>query len=261
MLEIGLECMAENGASRMPDLVLRAGSKSAQGVRSNNEDNLVVDQDHHLYVVADGMGGQERGEIASSMAVEMLPRVVQTLLAVNEPPEAALIQALLETNQAIVEAGRTQPEGRRMGTTAVVALHLAGKVYITHLGDSRAYLLRSYDIRQLTVDHSVAQALVGTGALTALEARCSPYQHILHKFLGCADLGAGLEVSSFTPQAGDRLLLATDGLTNHIADDELRIGPKLYPDPQVWIDYLVDKALENGSRDNVTGIVVAFEAA
>ena len=243
----------------MPEFVLRVGSRSAQGVRSNNEDNFVVDMRQRLFVVADGMGGQDRGEVASKLAVEIIPRAVHDHLAVNEPPEQALQGAMQEANQTIVEEGRTQPEGRRMGTTAVVALQHNGQVYVSSLGDSRAYLIRDYDVHQLTVDHSVAQALVLTGALTAEEARFSPYQHVLHKFLGCVDLASATEVHPFTPKNGDRLLLATDGMTNHISDEDLRAGPKLFPDPQVWIEHLVEKALAHGSRDNVTGVVIAFE--
>lgn len=245
----------------MARLALRVGRCTAQGVRSNNEDNLSADLCQGLFVVADGMGGQDRGEVASLMAVEIIPRVVHVRLAAGDAPEDAILRALYEANDAIVESGRTQPEGRRMGTTAVVALHQNGQVFISNLGDSRAYLIRGYDVHQLTLDHSVAQALVATGALTAAEARFSPYQHVLHKFLGCTDLQSAPEVHPFTPLPGDRLLLATDGLTNHVSEDELRIGPKLHPDPQEWIDHLVQTALDHGSRDNVTGIVIAFEEA
>ena len=245
----------------MSHFVLHVGSRTAQGVRSNNEDNFVVDLRQRLFVVADGMGGQDRGEVASSMAVEIIPRVVHARLAVNETGEDAVLHAMLEANDNIVEAGRSQPEGRRMGTTAVVALQHNGQVYISSLGDSRAYLIRGQKVHQLTVDHSVAQALVTTGALTAEEARHSPYQHVLHKFLGCAELNSATEVHPFTPQDGDRLLLATDGMTNHITDDDLSTGPKQFPDPQAWIDHLVQIALDHGSRDNVTGIVIAFEEA
>ena|SRR5262245_55131432 len=245
----------------MADFVLRVGSRSAQGVRPNNEDRLVVDMDQRLFVVADGMGGQERGEIASGMAVDIIPRVVHDRLAHQENAENAVNEALREANNAIVDAGKHQPLGRRMGTTAVCALHQNGQVYIAGLGDSRAYLIRGNRVEQLTVDHSVAQALVLTGALTAEEAKTSPYQHVLHKFLGCTTLLDGAEVKPFTPQAGDRLLLASDGLTNHISEADLQSGPDRFSDPQAWADYLVDTALGRGSRDNVTCIVVVFDAA
>jgi serine/threonine protein phosphatase PrpC len=243
----------------MAELVLRAGSRSAQGVRAKNEDRFLVDLGQKLFLVADGMGGQERGELASGMAVEIIPQRVQDHLAAREPADQAVRKALAQANQAIVDAGRSQPEGRRMGTTAVLALQRDDHVYVAGLGDSRAYLIRGGKVEQLTVDHSVAQALVASGALTPEEARHSPYQHVLHKFLGCATMVEGAEVHPFTPQAGDRLLLGSDGLTNHLSEDDLVNGPHQRPDPQEWAEYLVTTALERGSRDNVTCVVVAFE--
>ncbi len=122
----------------MAEFVIRVGSRSAQGVRPNNEDRFVVDIGRNLFLVADGMGGQERGELASGMAAEIIPKMVQDHLAALEPAAEALRKALAEANQAIIEAGRSQPEGRRMGTTAVLALRCRDQVYVAGLGDSRA---------------------------------------------------------------------------------------------------------------------------
>jgi protein phosphatase len=107
----------------------------------------------------------------------------------------------------------------------------------------------------------VAQALVNCGAISAEEARHSPYQHVLHKFLGCVKMEEGAEVKPFAPQAGDRLVLGSDGLTNHVEVADLIEGPRKYPDPQEWADYLVETALGRGSRDNASCIVVVFDAA
>jgi protein phosphatase len=229
-------------------------------MRPNNEDRYVVDLANDLFLVADGMGGQDRGEQASGMAADIIPRVFHDRLAANDGADEAVRRALSEANEAIVDAGRGQPEGRRMGTTAVLAVRKNDRVYVAGLGDSRAYLIRNGRVEQLTVDHSVAQALVASGALTPEEARTSPYQHVLHKFLGCATMREGADVRPFTPQLGDRLLLASDGLTNHISADDLCDGPRRYPNPQDWVEHLVHLALENGSRDNVTCVVVAFES-
>ena len=111
-------------------------------------------------------------------------------------------------------------------------------------------------VRQLTIDHTVADALERNGTLTHAQALQSPFRNVLYKFLGCAEMTEGAEVHPFTPQAGDRLVLGSDGLTNHITHDDLREGPKRYPDPQQWADYLVELALERGSKDNVTCVVV-----
>ncbi|MGE3806862.1 MAG: PP2C family serine/threonine-protein phosphatase [Gemmataceae bacterium] len=239
---------------------IHVGSRSAQGKRDNNEDSFLVDLPHRLYIVADGMGGQEHGERASGMAAEIISRVVQTGLATNEDPKLLLLRALNEANLAIIEEGRDQPEGRRMGTTAVLALQLNGTVYVTHLGDSRAYLVRGDSVRLLTVDHSVAQELVNHGVLSPEEARHSPLQHVLYRFLGCTQMEEDAEITPLVPEAGDRLVLGSDGLTNHIDDDDLREGAREFADPQVWCDQLVDMALARGSSDNVTCVVVAFEA-
>jgi serine/threonine protein phosphatase PrpC len=242
----------------MAGLVIQVGSRSAQGLRPNNEDSYVADHSHGIYVVADGMGGQERGEQASGLACQIIPQVVQDRLAAHDDATQALRRALADANQAIIQAGVDQPVGRRMGTTAVVAVQQDGQIYVAGLGDSRAVLIRDGKVEQLTIDHSVAQALVVNGVLTQEEARHSPWQHVLHKFLGCAEMTSSPDVRPFTPQAGDRLLLATDGLTNYVFDEDLRQGAHRCPDPQVWANYLVDLALQRGSRDNVTCIVVAF---
>jgi serine/threonine protein phosphatase PrpC len=244
----------------MAEFVIRVGSCSAQGVRPNNEDRFVADFDNQLYLVADGMGGQDQGEKASGLAAEIIPRVIQDRLAAADQPGQAVQRALSEANQAIVQAGRHQPAGRRMGTTAVLAVKHTDQVYVAGLGDSRAYLIRADRVEQLTVDHSVAEALKANGTLTEEQAKVSPWQHVLYKFLGCAEMtDDGTDIRPFTPEAGDRLLLATDGLTNHINEDDLRAGSNGTFDPQAWADHLVQTALDRGSKDNVTCVVVAFD--
>jgi serine/threonine protein phosphatase PrpC len=245
----------------MADIVLRVGSRSEQGVRPNNEDRFVVDLSHHLFLVADGMGGQERGEMASGMAAEIIPRALGDRLAAHVDADVAVQEALAEANAAIIDAGRHQPAGRRMGTTAVVCLHHAHTCYVAGVGDSRAYLIRGDTVDLLTVDHSVAQALVMSGALTPEEARHSPYQHVLHKFLGCTNMVDGADVRPFEPQPGDRLLLGSDGLTNHLDDGDMITSARRFTNVQEWADHLVQLALARGSKDNVTCVVVAFDKA
>jgi serine/threonine protein phosphatase PrpC len=244
----------------MSDIVVRVGSHSEQGVRPNNEDRFAIDLDNRLFVVADGMGGQERGEMASGMAVDIIPRIVSSRLAQQLDANEAVQQAIHEANHAIIDAGRHQPAGRRMGTTAVLALHHNHTCYVAGIGDSRAYLIRGEQVEQLTVDHSVAQALVLSGALTPEEARHSPYQHVLHKFLGCTNMTDGADIRPFTPEPGDRLLLGSDGLTNHVTDKDMLESVR-HADPQEWAAHLVQTALSRGSKDNVTCVVVAFDPA
>jgi protein phosphatase len=244
----------------MAEFVIRVGSRSAQGMRSNNEDRYVADPDRHVYLVADGMGGQDCGEQASGLAAEIIPQVVSDRLAAQEDPGRAVQQALEAAHQAIVHAAQGQSEGRRMGTTAVLAVQQQDQCFVAGIGDSRAYLIRGNEIEQLTVDHTVADALARNGTITADQARNSPWRNVLYKFLGCAEMTDGAEVRPFSPHAGDRLLLASDGLTNHVSADDLLAGANQHPDPQEWADMLVQTALERGSSDNVTCVVVAFEA-
>ena len=243
----------------MAEFVIRVGSRTAQGLRSNNEDRFVADAEHHLFLVADGMGGQEFGERASGMAAELIPRIIEERLAANDDPHHAVKQALAQANQAIIQASLDQAAGRRMGTTAVLAVRRADQVYVAGLGDSRAYLVRGDQVEQLTMDHTVAKALERNGTLTPEQAKQSPWGNILYKFLGCAEMTEDAEVRPFTPAAGDRLLLASDGLTNFVSHADLVEGAAKYINPDDWAEVLVSTALERGSRDNVTCVVVAFD--
>src|ERR1700722_17131429 len=227
----------------MAEFVVKVGAYSAQGLRPNNEDRFVADAEHHVFLVADGMGGQEFGEQASGLAAEIIPRVVQDKLAKQIEATDAVRTAFDEANQAIIQAGQTQALGRRMGTTAVLALLQQDRVFVAGLGDSRAYLVRDERVEQLTVDHTLADALERNGSITAEQARHSPYRNSLYKFLGCTEMSDGAEVRPFAPRAGDRLILASDGLTNHITPEDLRDGAAAQREPQEWCESLVTLAL------------------
>jgi protein phosphatase len=243
----------------MAGFVVRVGCYTAQGLRSKNEDRFVVDRKNNFFLVADGMGGQEMGEKASGLAADIIPRALQARLAKHQDPGEAVQAALQEANEAIISAGQDQPSRRRMGTTAVLAVQQDDHVYVAGLGDSRACLVRHGRVEQLTVDHTVADALERSGTLTPGQARTCPYRHVLYKFLGCVEMSEGAEVRPFAPQPGDRLILASDGLTSHVTDDDLIDGDRDFASAQAWCEHLVRTALDRGSRDNVTCVVVAFD--
>ena len=209
-------------------------------------------------MVADGMGGQEHGELASGLAKEIIPKVVRHSLAAHLDGTAAIRRALGEAHQAILQAGKETASCRKMGTTAVLAIQQEDQVWVAGVGDSPAYLVRGEEVEQLTIDHTVADALARNGTITADQAKSSPWRNILYRFLGCHDMTDEADVRPFTPQAGDRLVLASDGLSGYVNADDLRQGAVRFADPQVWADSLVMMALERGSSDNVTCVVVAF---
>jgi PPM family protein phosphatase len=242
----------------MADLVIQVGGSSAQGLRSNNEDRFLADLEGRVFLVADGLGGQDCGEKASGMAVDIIPRVLHDRLAAGDDASHAVQRALAEANEAIISAGAAQNISRRMGTTAVLAVRQDDQVYVASVGDSRAYLIRGARVEQLTVDHTVAEALTRNGTLTPDQAKQSPWRNVLHKFLGCVDMTDGAEVLPLTPEAGDRLVMGSDGLTNFLTEADLREGAVRYLHPQEWADHMVESALQRGSKDNVTCVVVAF---
>jgi protein phosphatase len=245
----------------MADYVIRVGCRTAQGKRSNNEDTFFADADRHVFLVADGMGGQDQGERASGLAAEIIPRVVRDRLEASGDPGDAVRSALNEAHQAILQAGLNQNSSRRMGTTAVLAVEQRDQVYVAGVGDSPAFLIRGGRVEQLTLDHTVADALARNGTITSDQAKTSPWRNVLYRFLGCVEMTEAAEVRPFAPEAGDRLVLASDGLAGFISHDDLREGALNSPEPQAWADHLVELALERGSRDNVTCVVVAFERA
>jgi protein phosphatase len=241
----------------MAEFVVRVGGFTAQGKRSNNEDCFVADTHRHVFLVADGMGGQDKGEEASRLAADIIPREVCSRLAAHENGPEAVRHAIDEAHRAIVEASKTMATSKRMGTTAVLAVQCEDQVYVAGVGDSPAFLVRDGKVEQLTVDHTVADALARSGAITHDQARASPYRNVLYKFLGCSEMADGPEIRPFQPHPGDRLILASDGLSGFIGQADLLAGVGRHP--QVWAEELVTLALERGSNDNVTCVVVAFE--
>jgi protein phosphatase len=210
--------------------------------------------------VADGMGGQAAGEIASKRAIEVIPRELRKNLSAGPPADQVksfVRKAIVQANEEIMAMGALDRDLRNMGTTVVVALWRKGpEIYIANVGDSRAYHVRDNQIEQLTVDHSLAQALVDNKTISAAEAREHRFRNVLWKYLGSKEVGEGPEVKVVPIKPGDRLLLCTDGLTGPVPDAQLLSFINEHPDVQQCADGLGQLALDNGSRDNVSCIVI-----
>jgi protein phosphatase len=263
---------------------LRVGVVSAVGnYREHNEDNYFVPgraslidggsteataemyvselEPTNLFLVADGMGGQQAGEEASRMAVEIIPRAVGRRLTSEESDEkrvqAAVRESVAEANHEILGSSGTVPECSNMGTTIVLALFRHEKVFITGIGDSRAYRLRDGRIEQLTEDHSLADALVKAGTISREELPNHKFKNILYLYLGSKDAGGGPEeVRVLDVRPGDRFLLASDGLTGVVNDERIAGMLGTIDDPQRAAKALKDLALASDSRDNITCLVI-----
>src|SRR5271156_3665144 len=249
-------------------LTLNIGKCTLLGnYRENNEDSIEVKQipDLTVCLVADGMGGQAAGEIASKRAVEVIPRELRKHLQPNTNADAAkavIRKAVVQANEEIIAMGALDRDLKNMGTTVVLAVWRKGTatLWITGVGDSRGYMIRN-QISQLTVDHSLAQALVEAKTISAEEARDHRFRNVLWKYLGSKEVGEGPEVKIVDIQNGDRFLLCTDGLTGVVADEAILNYMVEHPDPQECADGLGQLALDSGSRDNVSCIVIdAVEA-
>jgi protein phosphatase len=244
-------------------LTLNIGKCTLLGnYRENNEDAIDVKQfaDLTICLVADGMGGQAAGEIASKRATEVVPRELRKNLTPTTSPDEArklIRRAIVQANEEIIAMGALDRELRNMGTTVVMAVWRKGNdIFVAGVGDSRAYLIRGKTMEQLTVDHSLAQALVEAKTISAEEARGHRFRNVLWKYLGTKEVGEGPEVRLLPLQHKDRLLLCTDGLSGVVSDEQVLQCMEQNADAQQCADALGQLALDCGSRDNVSCIVI-----
>jgi len=248
LVEVGHDVLpaTETGERTMPTLTAAARSDIGR-VRENNEDAaLCLD---HVVAVADGMGGHAGGEVAAALAITLVEAAF-TGQSVDE-----LVAAVRAANRAIAERADTMAGLEGMGTTICAAGAMAGgQVAVVNVGDSRAYLLRDGELRQLTEDHSLTAELVRRGELTEAEATQHPHRNVLTRALG---VGTTVDVDAAVHdiRPGDRFLLCTDGLFNELTADEISAVLASAPDADAAADALVGRALSHGGSDNITAVV------
>ena len=224
-------------------------------VRQQNEDAFVAEG--NVFAVADGMGGHNAGEVASALAVEGLRRAAAAGFSAAE----GLIAAINTTNATIHEASGGLSEQRGMGTTLTALVPLPAtdgepqRVVVANVGDSRIYLWRGNELKQVSADHSYVQELLSEGLITAAEARIHPRRNIVTRALGIeGDVNADSWVLPMV--VGDRYVLCSDGLVDEVDDDEIAAILRASTNPQVAADHLVRVANDHGGRDNTTVVVV-----
>lgn len=224
-----------------------AGGTHKGMVRPGNEDAYLIAPP--LFAVADGLGGHQAGEVASSLAIDTLldsaPRTVDA---------KALGRAVRQANTAVIEASVNGRGRTGMGTTLTAAMVEGTSLALAHVGDSRAYLLHLGRLEQLTDDHSMVADLVRKGQLTAEESRSHPNRSVITRALG-SDPNMLADTFEVEAAPGDRLLLTTDGLTSMVRDEEIERLLGAAPTPADAVDALIEAALDAGGHDNVTVVV------
>jgi protein phosphatase len=267
-----------------------AGALSHPGkVRPNNEDHYLVlrygrtittwltnlpdgqvpdrfEEAGYSLIVADGMGGQAAGELASSMAISVGINLVlntpQWILRVTEQEAQAAMERMRERfrriDAVLHERARSDPTLTGMGTTLTVALSIGADLFLCHVGDSRGYLFRNGNLHRLTRDHTLAQAMADIGQLTPEEASRHRLRHVLTQAIGLQNGQVEAEIQHLQLADGDYLLLCTDGLTDLVAEAHIAEVFRRLPSSGEACRELVDLALEAGGRDNVTVVLARY---
>jgi len=221
-------------------------------VRKANQDSYLVDKNNKYCIVADGMGGHKAGEIASAMAVEEIGKYLdenkpETLHATVD----ALYEAIRRANNKVFKTARLNFDYSGMGTTIVMTYFYGEKVILANVGDSRAYLMRDGELKQITTDHSMVEQLVSEGTITREQAKTHPQRNVITRAIG-TDRELQADIYMLSAKKGDIILLCSDGLTNEIEEDAL--GRMLASGASA--DTLIQRAKENGGHDNITAVII-----
>jgi PPM family protein phosphatase len=236
-------------------------------VRSHNEDSVAADPGNGLVVLADGMGGYNAGEVASGMATTVIVTEMRQLLSGVRPHDveqgsseqvaARLVrEQVLKANTSIYQAAQSQPQYAGMGTTLVVCLFYDNRVLVAHLGDSRLYLQREGQFKQVTRDHSLLQEQIDSGIITVEQAKKAAHKNLVTKALGI-DPVVEPEIHEYATKPGDIYLLCSDGLCDMVEDEDIGMTLEaLGSNLKLAAQQLVQMANDNGGRDNVSVILV-----
>jgi len=231
-------------------------------VRANNEDNYaILDHDGSFpcaLILADGMGGHRRGELASQIAVNYArSRLLEEMSAGSWPEDKGrLLTDIIEKANVKVYLGSLESEDNHgMGTTMTMALMMDHELNIAHVGDCRAYLLRDNELVHLTIDHTLVQEMVDAGTLSPDETMGHPRRNVLTRALGIPEY-IQPDIAKLSINRGDRLLLCSDGLHGFVSEDDIRTQLRKEKNPAILAEKLITLALNEGGEDNVTVLAV-----
>lgn len=251
--------------------VVAAGLTDVGLQREHNEDSFALAPHYDLFIVADGMGGHQAGDVASKLATKRMVDFFDTTAAeeVTWPfqfdpslseDENRLVTAIRVANREIVDLGNRSAEHQGMGTTVVGALFSPrrGRMYIAHVGDSRAYRIRGGSIEQVTRDHSLVNDYLAAMPDMTDEQKSELPKNVITRALGMQDPVA-VDLGQFDAHEGDVFLLCTDGLSGLVEDEELCAMVTEYPDLNECCRKLINAANEHGGEDNITAVLVRVE--
>ena len=228
---------------------MRVCQRTHQGlVRSSNQDSLLVDQG--VFGVADGMGGHNGGETASRVAVQ----VVKNALRGKRPEVRALEVGVEAANRRIFDMARHDSALSGMGTTLTFLWEAETEVHLCHVGDSRAYLLRNGELKQITNDHSLVAELLRSNMISPEAARTHPYRNVITRAVG-VDPTVNADIFAHDKQKDDLWLICSDGLTNMVPDETILSILKEAENEETAADELMALALEKGGTDNITFVL------
>jgi serine/threonine protein phosphatase PrpC len=229
----------------------------------------VAEERAHLFLVADGMGGHRAGERASASVVAAIEQFTLNTFKWffdSDPSGAERVlaqfqSAVSQADARILEEAADHPELSGMGTTVTMAFHLGAQLCVVHVGDSRAYMHRDGELHQLTDDHTLMADMVRSGALRQDQVSGHRLRHVITNVVGGQELGVRVEARAFEVQSGDRLLLCSDGLTEMVTNEAILAALEAEPAPEGAARKLLAQANDDGGRDNITLVIVRFDAA
>ena len=227
-------------------------------VRSNNEDAFFTTDREGIFLVSDGMGGHKAGEVASGMTREVISKKLLAEATSNNIDDI-MRQAFLDANDQVRDASKATQDQEGMGCTCVVLYLKEQNFHLGHVGDSRIYLSRRGDLKQLTRDHSFVEELFLRGLIKEEEKADHPFRNQITRYIGSSQK-LEVDVSSGPVWNGDTFLLCTDGLTEMVPFEKIKAILDFDLEPQETASKLVAEALANGGKDNVTVVVIKVTA-
>lgn len=240
------------------------GASDVGKERSDNEDYFRIVPEKSLFIVADGMGGHNAGDIASLNASQMVdtyfsPQLLSKIQDNDEKIRESMIESLLNAHREILRMAKGSRNYEGMGCTIVVSFIQGNALHLGHVGDARAYVCNKSGIKLLTEDHSFVMELVKKGKMTMEEARLSPLKNRLNQAIG-ASVNITPEYRLYEMEEGDRLLLCSDGLWDMLTDEQMHQAVMQDLPPKKICENLIDMANHAGGHDNITAVVFIYSS-